>query len=181
MINLAGNKEAADKVVKRELLVCGIPRFPLPAEITNQAYREVQTQWFGKLGDFEFKRAWYYWVVSGRVPIQMARELYVDPCGRTDIRVAGHCGCPPPEKPWVEWYRAGKKALDSKNWAEFEKHESSDSKFLKEIAEGFREKYLLSNDPEAEGFEGFVTSYHIDTEVGLRVFVDTLRRYRLVP
>lgn len=48
---------------------------------------------------------------------------------KSDIRVAGHCGCPAPEAPWT------------------------------------------TRIEHAE----FVTSYHIDTEVGLRVFADAIR------
>jgi len=48
---------------------------------------------------FVFTRAWYYWVVEGYVPLDIAVEMYENPNGRKDIRVAGHCGCPHP----IEW------------------------------------------------------------------------------
>lgn len=48
---------------------------------------------------FTFERAWYYWVVDGYVPLDIAVEMYENPNGKKDIRVAGHCACPHP----AEW------------------------------------------------------------------------------
>jgi len=45
---------------------------------------------------FTFVRAWYYWVVSGYVSLDIAVEMYENPNGKKDIRVAGHCACPHP-------------------------------------------------------------------------------------
>lgn len=55
----------------------------------------------GRLGPFTFARLWYYWHVSGPVPLPVAIELYEHPVGRQDVRVAGHCGRPPPQE-WAE-------------------------------------------------------------------------------
>ncbi len=41
-----------------------------------------------------------YWVVTGPVPLHVAQELYKDPVAE-HIRVAGHCGCPEPKRPWT--------------------------------------------------------------------------------
>jgi len=35
------------------------------------------------------------------MPLGAAEELYEDPVGHRDVRVVGHCACPPP-KDWVE-------------------------------------------------------------------------------
>ena len=90
---------------------------------------EVPYHIIGNLGDgkFIFKRAWYYWMVRGNVPLKIAKKLYEDPIGRRDVRVAGHCGCPPP-KGWTKTIN-GKKC---------------------------------------------VTSYHIDSQAGLNLFVRAL-------
>jgi len=63
---------------------------------------EVPYHVIGNIGDgkFIFKRAWYYWMVSGNVPLKIANKLYKDPIGQKDVRVVGHCGCPPPN-PWA--------------------------------------------------------------------------------
>ncbi|KKM02273.1 hypothetical protein LCGC14_1786030, partial [marine sediment metagenome] len=41
-----------------------------------------------KFVSFTFERAWYYWVVSGYVPLNIAVEMYENPNGKKDIRVA---------------------------------------------------------------------------------------------
>lgn len=123
MKNLAGNKDC-DLFVADELRRARIES----GECVCQT-GEVPSLLQGNIGEIRFLRAWTYWTARGPVPISIARQLYADPVGMTDVRVAGHCGCPAPEAPWTE------------------------------LIDG----------------EEFVTSYHIDTEVGLRLFADTLR------
>lgn len=130
MQNLAG-KADCDVQIKRELERARIDIVALPSRLDA----EVPASVVGRLGRFRFRRAWYYWMVAGPVPLPVAQELYADPVGIEDVRVAGHCGCPPPEKPW------------------------------------------LRNGP---GDQQFVMSYHIDSEVGLRLFADTLKKHGLV-
>ncbi len=98
MINLAGDSDCDAQII-RELREAGIEMAILPAPVN----REVSYSVVGRLGDFHFKRAWYYWVVNGPVPLDVALELYSHPIGRKDVRVTGHCGCPPPE----DWARNG--------------------------------------------------------------------------
>lgn len=141
MQNLAG-RDDADKFIRREL-----ERARVPVEETQRHTGEVSYSLIGRLGNFVFIRAWYYWVVKGPMPIELAEELYADPVGQTDIRVAGHAGCPPPEE-WSELI------LPTGGW-------------------GF------SDDPEFLGARRFVTSYHIDSEVGLRIFADAIRSHVL--
>jgi len=64
----------------------------------------------GKLADWNFSRAWTYWMASAEegLPLEVATELHnreyaVKGKGQPEtygqvIRVAGHCGCPPPEE-----------------------------------------------------------------------------------
>jgi hypothetical protein len=64
-------------------------------DVENNATRatgEVPTIFSGKLGIYTFSRAWTYWVVSGQVPVQLAREIYADPVGQKDIRTNGCAG-----------------------------------------------------------------------------------------
>ena len=58
---------------------------------------EVPYHIIGILGNYTFKRAWYYWVVRGEVSKKIAKKLYKEPIGKRDVRVGGHCGCPPPK------------------------------------------------------------------------------------
>ena len=95
MRNLAGYPRA-DDIVQSELARCGIPSFEvgdLAGEVGTSHKGVIITSEFRQ---YEFTRAWRYWVVRGSVPLRLARELYEHPVGRTDIRVAGHCGAPPP-------------------------------------------------------------------------------------
>lgn len=104
MINLAGCKES-DEHIARELRRARIDAVSVPV------YGEPKATLAGKLGPFTFTRAWRYWVVEGPMPLAVARELYADPIGVDDVRVAGHCGCPPPEPPWVAYYDAAGERL----------------------------------------------------------------------
>ena len=128
MINLAGDKDC-DKQIRRELL-----RAKVDIVEVKQGNTEVPYTIIGRLYGFEFRRAWYYWVAKGPMPLKEAKELYAEPVGREDIRVAGHCGCPPPEPPWVKKSMVGKTQ------------------------------------------KGMIDLYHIDTEVGLRIFTDKIRQ-----
>lgn len=83
---------------------------------------------------FVFMRAWYYWVVMGSVPLEVAQEMYANPIGKKDVRIAGHAGRVAPEKPWIRW--------DNGRW--------------------------------------IVTSYHIDSQEGLNLFVETVKKHGLL-
>lgn len=99
MRNLAGDTEAP-KIVREEMTIAGIEpkkhflfsdKGEVPADVGGVAY-----------GCY-FTRLWYYWEVKCDMPIHLAKEMYYEGgnIGRYDIRVAGHCGCPPPEH-WEE-------------------------------------------------------------------------------
>ena len=123
MKNLAGNKEC-DKMIIRELGEAGITVFhginsrgevPYSAigvlgewydakkiEKKVQAFpplkKLIQADDMKRYFKYTFVRAWYYWVATGPIPLSVARLLYNNPVGKKNIRVAGHCGCPPPDK-----------------------------------------------------------------------------------
>jgi hypothetical protein len=97
VINLAGSTES-DIWCAAELTAAGIT-----IEVADKPYGEPRTRVKGRLGGITFERAWYYWIASGPVPLGVARRLYADPVGGKDVRVAGHCGCPPPD----EWAKGG--------------------------------------------------------------------------
>jgi len=168
MQNLAGNKDC-DKFIEQELR-----RSKIGVIHGERTRGEVPASITGKLGPFTFVRAWYYWMVSGPVPLTVARELYADPIGATDIRVAGHCGCPAPEKPWTTLIAPdGRQVVDSGEREGFKVffNEPKGKELALEI--------VFSDDISAVGAQEFAMSYHIDSEVGLRLFADTMRRYSL--
>lgn len=174
MQNLAGHKQATE-ICTLELRRCGI-------EIVKESepIGEPKAMVSGRLGQFRFRRAWYYWVVDGDVPLDVARELYADPIGATDIRVAGHCGCPAPASPWVEWRMDdGKHVRSLKEKAKCDGLIGSSSS-LAVFAQETLDKCLFSDDPESISAKGYVTNYHIDSELGLYIFVQALKHHKLV-
>lgn len=129
----------------------------------------------GVLGPFVIDYGRGYWIARGPMPLEVARELYAQPIGRDAVRVAGHCCCPPPEAPWITW-----RAPDGRQvvpLAEREKCVAWIGRLWKTEAE-LDASYLFSDDPTSAG-AAFVESYHIDTEAGLILFVETIRRHRL--
>ena len=123
MQNLAGVPRAT------ELITEELKRLDIPIIDSKEPIDEPKSLVYGQLGDYIFKRAWYYYKVSGDVPLNVAEELYSTLIGKQDIRVVGHCGCPHPS-----------------TWAK----------------------------------NGVIDHYHIDSEVGMYIFVQTLKKHKLV-
>lgn len=158
MKNLAGDANC-DVEIRKELKAAGIQEVQHDAPLK----REVPQSVTGKLGDFTFERAWYYWVVSGAVPLAVAEKMYATPVGKKDVRVAGHCGCPPPN----EWAFPSDEAV-----AKY-----LEAKGLQSINYGDLAKACNRGDVEGDRF---VTTYHIDSQEGLNLFVKTLKKHNLV-
>ncbi len=169
MKNLAGD-EKCDTHIERELTRCGI-------EVVRgeRSANEVAASITGKLGAFTFRRAWYYWVVEGPMPLTAARKLYDDPVGRTDIRVNGHCACPSPdERPWATHYDTNGLELA------FDNGGKEPEQFDAMIAKGFlkqadKDKYVFVPDPAAVAVTSFIESYHVDSELGLYILANAIR------
>jgi hypothetical protein len=168
--NLAG-KADCDAAILREL-----ERSRISAAHGPRTYGEVSYSVTGRLGDFTFRRAWYYWIVEGRVPLAVAETLYADPVGRTDVRVGGHCGCPSPREYGTTWVdpNTGKVATSLEEKARCNQWIASGSA-MSATAKRVLDECVFTDTPEADGLVGFVDLYHIDTEVGLRLFADTVR------
>lgn len=177
MENLAGNREC-DPIIRRELTKAGVDIVELPAPMNS----EVSASVIGLLPGFRFHRAWYYWVVQGQVPLDVARKLYEDPNGKEDVRVAGHAGCPPPEE-WAEHYDENgmRLVLQEQEKSFIELYELGDSDYSKGIAQEVRKTVRFVKDPAEEAARSIITSYHIDTQEGLNFFVSTLRKHGVVP
>lgn len=171
MRNLAGD-EHADKCILNELVRSRIE--PVHGGIQPG---EVAASITGRLGEYRFRRAWRYWVVEGLVPIEVARELYADPVGVTDIRVSGHCGCPSPDDQAIWFDKDGTRLLGMNQKAEADQYAQSKSEELRRVAWRILAENRFVEDPSAVG-RGFIDLYHIDSEVGLRLFLDTIKRYQ---
>lgn len=95
MENLAGQPHAP-VAVREEMAKAGIePK----AHYLHTGKGEVPADVGGVVHSCYFTRAWSYWTVVCHMPMHLAREMYYEngKIGRYQIRVAGHCGCPPPE------------------------------------------------------------------------------------
>lgn len=174
MINLAGYQHC-DGPIEGELIRAGV-------EIVRgeRSTGEVATTITGKLGPFEFRRAWYYWVATGMVPLALAKELYADPAGRLDVRAGGDWTAPDPENSYVtRYYTAdGKEIFDLANKAEIERYRDRSEGDEKQHYAALLEKHAFHDNP-AEIGKPFVSSYHIDSDVGLRVFADAIKKHGL--
>jgi len=160
--NLAGNPKATD-VVLSELTRCGISSQHI------DPVGEVPSAAMGVLGKFTFRRKWHYYRVEGPVPVSVAWELYDNPVGKQDIRVCCHCGCPAPTPEWVIY-----RTLDGKLVRPLAIREK--------LAEWMKPEELeeIVFDDDTSDYQGCIETYDIDSELGLYIFVETLKRHRLV-
>lgn len=168
MENLAGVKDC-DRVIEHELARCGI-------EIVRgeRSTHEVTASITGKLGAFTFRRAWYYWVVEGPMPLDVALKLYADPVGKSDIRSGGHCACPSPEEYGADYFDADGNQL----WSDPDGKEAAAYAGLVErgllLASGLEGNRFVPN--KRVGYaEAFVRSYHVDSELGLYLLAQAIR------
>jgi len=154
MINLAGVK-TCDQDIFKEMREAGIE----PVEVGKRDRSEVPSDYIGKYNNFIFKRAWYYWMVSGNMPLQHAKDMY-EKHKDLQIRVAGHCGNPPPEE-WCEPKYLREKCQPI-----------IDRVYAKELT--WQEADVLCREIRKQG-DQFVTYYHIDTQNGLNKFVEIIK------
>lgn len=173
MINLAGNKDA-DSHIRNELTRCGID-----SVVAETKGGEVPYTIIGKLGKFTFSRAWYYWVVSGPTPIKMAEELYDGPF-RNDIRSGGDCGCRPPAT-WAHSIHEGKQVITASVYAEYVEL-AKNSPVIQDLIDSqrFKAAYHIIDNDDLSPFNSVVNTFHIDSELGLYIFVQALKKYGLV-
>ena len=110
-----------------------------------------------------------YFIAQGKVPLNIAQKLYNDPIGK-DIRVNGYCTHPKPEGVQINWYLHNKQiySLDALEEAK------GCIGATKVFAQSFIDNNLFSDNPVSLGAEGFIELYHIDSQLALRVFTDTI-------
>lgn len=172
MINLAGRKEC-DKYIRDELTRARIEIVEHERVLENS---EVPARLTGKLGKFTFTRAWYYWIVDGDVPIEVARILWQDPEGRATVRAFGYAGGSDPDDR-VQWFDAEGNILSVDPTGEEERenaklvarHPNIDMSDI---------RYVRSLD-DVPDRRGVVGCYHVDDQAGLRLFADTIRAHGL--
>ena len=177
MQNLAGDPDC-DKYIESELTRCGIPL--VHGVRTNT---EVPYTITGALNGFTFRRAWYYWVVKGMMPLAHAIELYKHPVGKDDIRVVGYAGNIEPADPYPNTRidpETGKIVMDQPT---FDKN-MEDCDRIEKRNVGFKSKFLLQYTcavkPISE-YPGYIASYHVDSELGLFLLAQHIRQLQPYP
>jgi hypothetical protein len=87
-----------DGRVLAELAEAGIEPVGVSRRISNGSYKEVPTVLDGQSNYWEFQRAWYYWIATGRpgIPFEVAEEFWKE--WGTQARAYGHCACPAPSE-----------------------------------------------------------------------------------
>jgi len=170
MRNLAGDPDC-DREIERELTRCRIP-----VVRGERSAGEVSASITGKLGPFTFRRAWYYWVVNGPMPIETARTLYADPLGKADVRVGGHCGCPSPDDYGAMFFDADGLYLIVDPDGEEERRAKSLAESLDSIRDELPKwRFVASKEERARlGVRAIVDCYHVDSEAGLRLIADAI-------
>lgn len=175
MRNLAGHKQSTE-IIKSELERVGIV-----VRRSDNPIGEPKSMVYGKLNGFTFERAWYYYVVEGLVPLDIANELYRTKVGKSDIRVAGHCACPPPG----EWskpvnLKTGRQIIDRGvhgcflAWHEPGEIFNKDNEPVEEAIQRSLDR-MNWEFGEIKNFPQFINSYHIDSELGLYLFVQAIK------
>jgi hypothetical protein len=168
MKDLAGNP-ACDLVIAGELERSGIEVLPCETGLFG-----VPSQLFGRLGPIEFWRASLYWVAHGPLPLAVALDLYEDPLARRTLYVHGHGEGPPPQAPWVAWYTSdGARIRSTEQEAWYRRERARRPGAFGNAA------IVFHDDPKSLGASPFIDLYHIDSEIGLQLFADAIRRHGL--
>ncbi len=113
--------------------------------------------------------------VVGEVPLEVARALYT--LGRQDILVACHGGNVAPEPPFVDFYGPDDEQVihdpsgqEEAQWDAV----AGEGGALRDVP---RPRFVRNVFLEPN-VEGFVTSYHVNSEMGLHLLVEAVREYR---
>lgn len=169
MINLAGVK-TCDQIIKDELERAEIEVVkckPVNSEVPYTIKGRLKTLY----GDLEFWRAWTYWVVSGKVSLEIAKKIFAHPEGKKFVRAFGHCGCVDPMKYRLRYFNEhGCELIGQKDYDECKNNKLTSEYIDSEIKKGI---YKVVGD-EKEGIP-FITSYHIDSQAGLLLFSQFVR------
>jgi hypothetical protein len=134
------------------------------------------------LGDFTITFYNYYFIVDGKVPLAVAEELYNEGIvGREDIRSGGDCGCRPP-KTWVTRITpSGKIAIKKSESDKIRDAIASEENSLYKDAMATGKYELTDSENQYDSYPGYIDCYHIDSELGLYIFVQKLKQHQLIP
>lgn len=175
MINLAGQKDA-DRYIREELRNCGIEI--VEGELNKG---EVPYTLTGKLGQFTFTRAWYYWCVEGPHAAHSARILHNHPVAKKNIRALGDCGCPDISEKVITRVNpeTGQMVMELDKFTKEMEQAEHLFRDMPDTLARFKAKWIGAEKPAS--FPGFVMSYHVDTELGLYLLAESIRHQGTYP
>jgi len=168
MKNLAGDLNC-DDVIHRELVEAGVDLV-----VSERSTDEVPATISGRLGDFTFTRAWYYWRVHGPMPVAVAERLNIT--HERTIRICGFAGGVNNVSEYVVWRGPDGAQIwpDPDGSAEAEWND-----FVKRhprFADTANDKNIFAADPsKVPGAVALIESYHVDTQDGLNVLAKEIR------
>lgn len=138
----------------------------------------ISTSKVFKKGLFTFDFYNYYYRVKGIVPKAVAEELYAHPLGKLDIRVAGHCGCPPPFE-WLSVYAPdGRVVLNTSARKDFNAYVTDGIYSEEQLEKYLNQTYIF--DDNLDNYLQAIELYHIDSEAALVLFFSVLERHGLL-
>lgn len=183
MINLAG-VATCDETIRTELAAAGIDivegdrrRCGVPYSLT------------GRLGAFSFRRAWYYWMVSGLMPLEAAKRMAKTPCP-AKTHYAWSLATDKGERNYRTLYgarmraqRLGGQVKKSRRAIQLASLTANDVIRVRGYAGGADPEEMATWHDEAgnylhmyqPGARAYVRSYHIDTQAGVNLFAETIR------
>lgn len=178
MKNLAGDKNA-DETILEELYLADIPAI----KVSNNNDGEVPYSYIGRIGKWNFRRAWYYWLVyvedgETGLPLKIALELHNkkhpvkdDILGKI-IRSGGHCEAPSPDEYGAKPINNDElnKQLEALGYKKTY-YKSLNNSY---ISVTYGEVSKLCNEGKLT-VERYVDCYHIDEQIGLNEFAKTIK------
>lgn len=155
-----------DRVIERELTGAGIR----VARHDQVLYGDVKTSLSGYLPEkgfpvLAFRRSWNYWRVEGQIPFRVACVLHR--LRRDDIRVYGLKNCPDLELVATYYDHKGNTLVRPGVLSTLPVLSVKDED----------QQVFFVDKPEQVATRATVDLYHIHSQEGLMVFVETLRKY----
>lgn len=183
MKNLAGVKDA-DITIQEELYLAGIPQGKV--ELTNS---EVPYTIIGRIGNWIFKRAWYYWMahvenpIDG-VPLKDAIDFYNKPYPSRRyeklgeiVRAGGCAGCSSPEDHVSQPIYNEELNEKLKQLGYKEEYSSVLGGNYIPISRGEMAKLCQEGKLDVERY---VETYHIDDQIGLNEFANFIKKLQSI-
>lgn len=129
----------------------------------------------GILPGFDLTRACDKWVVKGNIPLAVAMELWENPIGKEGILIHGDSNDPREEAVWLT--SDGRMLMPVEHKTGFIKLMTGEGVPESKINEQF---IFICREEFSGSGAAYILGYEIVTHEGLKLFVDTVRKYGLI-